>query len=98
MIEWKAGGISSYVAGKPEDRARIPNARSASTGEYPTMLDVETGKVSGRISDDQVTLFVGTGTQGLQFAAVGGYVYQAAKQKGLGQNLPIDWLLQDIRD
>ncbi|MDA8270098.1 MAG: ornithine cyclodeaminase family protein [Actinomycetota bacterium] len=98
MVEWKAGGIASYVAGKPADRARIPDTREESTGVYPTMLDVEAGNAPGRTSDDQVTLFVGTGTQGLQFAAVCGRVYQEAKKKGLGHELPVDWFLQDIRD
>ncbi len=98
MIEWKAGGIAAYVAGKPEDRARIPEARENSTGVFPTMLDVQTGKAPGRTSDDQVTLFVGTGTQGLQFAAVGGKVYQEAIKRGFGHQVPVDWFLQDIRD
>ena len=98
MIEWKAGGISSFVAGSPRDRARIPDARAASTGEYPLMLDVERGTAPGRSTAEQITLFVGTGTQGLQFAAVGGRVYQEALKKGLGHTLPLDWFLQDIRD
>ncbi len=98
MMEWKAGGYASYVAGKAEDRARVPDTRAESTGVYPTMLDLETGKVSGRTSDDQVTLFVGTGTQGLQFASVGGMAYQEAKKRGLGHELPLEWFLQDIRD
>ncbi len=98
MIEWKAGGISSFVAGSPRDRARIPDARAASTGEYPLMLDVERGTAPGRSTAEQITLFVGTGTQGLQFAAVGGRVYQEAVKKGLGHTLPLDWFLQDIRD
>lgn len=98
MIEWKAGGISSFVAGSVQDRARIPDARAASTGEYPLMLEVETGKVPGRISDEQITLFIGTGTQGLQFASVGGHVFREATKHGLGHELPLDWFLQDIRD
>lgn len=67
-------------------------------GGAPTMLDVEIGRAKGRTSDDQVTLFVGTGTQGLQFASVGGWVFHEAKRKGLGRDLPDDWFLQDIRD
>ncbi len=98
MIEWKAGGISSFVAGSPRDRARIPESRAASTGEYPLMLDVERGTAPGRSTAKQITLFVGTGTQGLQFAAVGGRVYREAVKKGLGHTLPLDWFLQDIRD
>ena len=98
MMEWKAGGIASYVAGTPEERTRIPGTRENSTGVFPSMLDVQTGRSPGRTSDDQVTLFVGTGTQGLQFAAVGGKVYQEARKRGLGHELPAEWFLQDIRD
>jgi alanine dehydrogenase len=38
------------------------------------------------------------GNQGLQFSACGGIVYQRAKAQGLGQEIPTDWFLQDIRD
>jgi alanine dehydrogenase len=38
------------------------------------------------------------GTQGLQFAAVGGTVYRLAREKGLGRQIPNDWLLETIRD
>src|SRR5579862_1138632 len=31
----------------------------------------------------------------LQFAAVAGRVIQLAKERGLGQNMPTDWFLQD---
>ena len=32
------------------------------------------------------------------FAAVAGRTYQLAKERGIGQNMPTDWFLQDIRD
>jgi hypothetical protein len=38
------------------------------------------------------------GTQGLQFAAVGGAAYHLAKAKGLGHALPLEWFTQKIRD
>lgn len=98
MMEWKTGGLASYVAGRPEDKIRIPEASSTSTGEYPSMLDLETKKAAGRTTGDQITLFIGTGTQGLQFAAVGGRAYQLAKERKLGHELPDEWFLQDIRD
>lgn len=97
-MEWRAGGIASYVAGTPEERARIPASRRTEEGTYPTLLDVSRGDAPGRSGDEQVSLFVNTGTQGLQFAAVGGYVLHAARERGLGRSFPTDWLLQDIRD
>lgn len=98
MMEWKAGGIAAYVAGLPGERARIPLSKPPQTAQYPTLTDVELGRAQGRTSPGQVTLFVATGTQGLQFAAVGGQVLQLAAKQGLGRDIPDDWLLQDIRD
>jgi len=37
-------------------------------------------------------------SQGLQFAAVAGKVYQLARERGLGREIPTEWFLQDIRD
>ena len=56
------------------------------------------GRAVGRGADEEVTLFVTTGTQGLQFAAVGGRVWQLAQERELGTTLPTEWFLQDIRD
>jgi ornithine cyclodeaminase/alanine dehydrogenase-like protein (mu-crystallin family) len=98
MMEWKAGGIAAYVAGRPEERALIPPSRVHETGEYPTLTDVEAGHAPGRTSPEEVTLFVATGTQGLQFAAVGGQALRLAAERGLGHDIPDDWLLEDIRD
>ena len=61
-------------------------------------IDIETGRSPGRTSQDQVTLFINTGTQGLQFASVAGRVVQLARERGIGQAMPREWFLQDIRD
>jgi alanine dehydrogenase len=98
MMEWAAGAIASYVAGSPEDRRRIPSGGASERGGWPTLLDLETGRAPGRRSDDDVTVFVATGTQGLQFAAVAGHVLELAQKAELGQMLPAEWFLQDIRD
>ena len=98
MMEWKSGGMAAYLAGRPQERARIPSSRMAAHGVYPTVLEVESGRAAGRTSDSEITLFVATGTQGLQFAAVGGRVFQLASERGLGRELPTEWFLQDIRD
>lgn len=97
-MEWKAGGIASYVSGQPEERVRIPSSKQSQTGVFPTLSDVHRGRAQARTSDDEVTLFVTTGTQGLQFAAVGGRVWQLAQERNLGHSFPTEWFLQDIRD
>lgn len=98
MMEWKTGAIAAYVAGRPEERAIIPGSTAPQTGQYPTLTDVETGRAPGRTSPEDVTLFIATGTQGLQFAAVGGQVLRLATEQDLGRDIPMEWLLQDIRD
>ncbi len=98
MMEWKAGGIAAYVAGQAEERAVIPSSKAPETGQYPTLTDVETGHAKGRTRPEDVTLFIATGTQGLQFAAVGGQVLRLAADRGLGHDIPDEWLLEDIRD
>jgi alanine dehydrogenase len=97
-MEWKAGGIASYVSGQPHERARIPSSKGRETGVFPTLTDVHRGRAQARTSDEEITLFVTTGTQGLQFAAVGGHVLQQARERGLGTPFPTEWFLQDIRD
>jgi ornithine cyclodeaminase/alanine dehydrogenase-like protein (mu-crystallin family) len=56
------------------------------------------GRWAGRTSDDQITFLNNQGTQGLQFAAVGGLAYERATAKGLGHPLPREWFVQNIRD
>lgn len=97
-MEWSAGNVGSYVSGRAEDRARIPQAKSGETGSYPSMFDVQRGDAQGRTSEDDITFFINTGTQGVQFASVGGATYLAAAERGLGTEFPTDWFLEDIRN
>jgi ornithine cyclodeaminase/alanine dehydrogenase-like protein (mu-crystallin family) len=57
-----------------------------------------TGKKPGRSSEKQITYSERGNVQGAQFFAVAGRVYELCKAKGLGREIPTDWLLQDIRD
>lgn len=59
-------------------------------------------KVEGRTTEDQITLFTGSGSGGsaglgTQFVAVGAMIYQRAKEKGIGREIPTEWFLQDFR-
>jgi ornithine cyclodeaminase/alanine dehydrogenase-like protein (mu-crystallin family) len=54
-----------------------------------------------RSNDRQITFFGGGGTAGsnglgIQFAAVAARIYELAKAKGLGHELPLDWFTQDV--
>lgn len=63
----------------------------------PFIGDAEWQK-HGRTSRQQITYSERGNIQGAQFFAVAGRVYELAKEKGLGREIPTEWLLQDIRD
>ena len=103
---------AAFIGGTPEEMKRIPeknpepgfggdspefNDRGRG-GDKPEFADLITGKCAGRMSRDQITFYRNVGNQGLQFSAVGGFVYEAARKKGIGREIPTDWFLQDIRD
>ncbi len=51
-----------------------------------------------RTSAEQITFSERGNVQGAQFFAVAGLVYERARERGLGRELPAEWFLQDIRD
>ena len=84
-------------------KTRIERAGKQAHGvitEDRTLLlaDLLSGKKQGRTSPKQITYSERGNIQGAQFFAVAGKVYELAKEKGLGREIPTDWLLQDIRD
>lgn len=94
---------SSNLQGRGEDRQRFPNAK------YVDCINWQTGEPYRRFDENEITTLennsYGTlpgdgahsaGIQGIQFASVGGRIYELAKEKGLGKELPMDMFLQDI--
>jgi len=67
-------------------------------GFFKYFMDLKTGSIPGRTNPRQITFFINAGTQGLQFASCAGRVYQLAREKKIGRELPTEWFLQDIRD
>ncbi len=88
----------SYRCGRPEELARLPEVREPYPQDCPSLADMMAGRFLGRTSRDQVSLFINSGTQGLQFASVGGRVYRLARDKGIGREIPSEWFLQKTRD
>jgi alanine dehydrogenase len=62
------------------------------------LAELLSGAKKGRTSAKQITFSERGNIQGAQFFAVAGKTYELAKAKGLGKEIPTDWLLQDIRD
>jgi len=93
-------GMFAYIAGTSEEKQQIPVAphHDIDNPNIGTVPDIMAGRWVGRANDQQVTFLNNQGTQGLQFAAVGGTAYNLAKAKGLGHPLPLEWFTQNIRD
>ncbi len=97
--QMRIGGEAAVVAGNAEEIKRIANPKvDIFSADFPLLTDIMSGKLKGRTDKNQVTFFANSGTQGLQFASTAGYVVREAKRRGLGQQIPTDWFLQDIRD
>ena len=60
--------------------------------------EILAGTAQGRVNPRQIISMAGNQIQGIQFASVGGLTYHLIKEKGLGQEFPTDWFLQDIRN
>ena len=92
-------GFLGYVAGNPEERARVPKVDlPADIIGMPRLVDLIAGKTRGRTADEQTSFFLNVGAIGVQFEAVAAAVYRKAQGEKLGTEIPTDWFLQDIRD
>lgn len=65
-------------------------------GRIADLGQLASGRASGRQRADEATLFVNNIGMGLQFAAVGARVYEAARARGLGRDLPTDWFTENV--
>ncbi len=96
-----SGTHGAYVAGRPEDLARIPEVtkeRKVDGGKIVSFKDLFGDKTGGRANDRQIISMTGNHIQGIQFASVGGQTVELIRERGLGREFPTDWLLQDIRN
>ncbi len=66
--------------------------------DLPLLTDVMAGRSPARTSDDQITCFYNVGGSAIQFAAVCPRIYEIARERGLGTEVPSEMFLQDIRD
>lgn len=92
------GGFSAFVAGSPEQQARVPRGGDSSSQSYPTIAQlISSGRAAERAAD-AVSLFLPIGTQGVQFAAVGGLALARCEEADRGRELPDEWFLETIRN
>jgi alanine dehydrogenase len=94
-----------YAAMTPEIAHQFmsPDAKRGGRGAVAPdrvvwLADIIEGRAKGRESDDQITYSERGNLQGMQFHAVAGRAYELAREAGLGNEIPTEWLLQDIRN
>jgi alanine dehydrogenase len=66
--------------------------------KHATLADLVVSRSPTRTNDAQITFFDNVPGSGIQFAAVANLIYEKAKERGLGREIPTEWFLQDIRD
>jgi alanine dehydrogenase len=97
-IHTQFGGIQHYQPpGIVEDMPGVRREKPRDWSKYPEICDLIAGKVPGRKDDNQITFFLNNVGTGVQFAAIGYCAYKAAKEKGLGHEIPSEWFMQDIK-
>ncbi|MGH7848125.1 MAG: ornithine cyclodeaminase family protein [Candidatus Binatia bacterium] len=67
-------------------------------GKTVYLEDLLAGRAKGRVAPSQITFSERGNIQGAQFYAVAAKVYERARERGIGKELPTEWFLQDIRD
>lgn len=91
----------AWIAGSEAERSRLPKKQLKTSGfavDFPDFSDLVSDPMIGRTDNDQITYYHNIGNQGLQFSSVGGLVYEKARERELGREIPTEWFLQDIRD
>jgi ornithine cyclodeaminase/alanine dehydrogenase-like protein (mu-crystallin family) len=97
-IHTQFGGIQHYQPpGIIGDMPGVRREKPRDWSRYPEIGDLIAGKAPSRTADKQITFFLNNVGTGVQFAAMGYSAYRAAKEKGLGHEIPTDWFLQDIK-
>lgn len=82
-------------AGQGDYRREELEGTEADWSKKPELAEVMAGKVAGRESEAEVTCMLNYVGLGLQFAAAGARIYELAKERGLGRELPTEWFSQD---
>ena len=111
VIHTRKWAPDNYIAGFNDERVEAHDPidlltegakRSRPTPKQPFWLgaaelkDVVAGKLPGRQSSEEITCFNNNIGLGIQFAALGKAVFDDAKAKGLGREVPTDWFLETV--
>ncbi len=97
VVHTQQGEIEHFTPRGGEDLARLQRGRGYPWHRYPELPDLVAGRIPGRTTDDQLTLFMNNFGIGIQFAALGARAATAAHERGLGQEIPSDWFLESLQ-
>ena len=100
---WKriCGTAAASIRTAADQHATAPNVTTdnpntaADWRDKPELSEIMAGKVAGRKSDADVTCMLNHLGLGLQFSAAAARIYELAKARGLGRDLPGEWFCQD---
>lgn len=84
--------IPEFTKGDYSDRRFEPAAADLSA--RPELAEIMAGRAPGRRRPADVTCMLNYVGLGLQFAAAGARIYELAREKGLGRELPAAWFCQ----
>lgn len=93
-IEYLIGTEQEYDA---PDGKRRSSRRGYHQTEYPTLGEVLADETAAEVDEDDVRFYYNR-SAGLQFAAVGHIVHEAARERGLGTTIPLEWFQQEVRN
>lgn len=75
----------------------LDRLRSVGASAATEAAEVVAGHHPGRTSSDQVTVHFNNGGQGIQFAAIGQQIFERARARGLGREVPSEWFYTDLQ-
>ncbi|MFW5918277.1 MAG: ornithine cyclodeaminase family protein [Haloferacaceae archaeon] len=97
VIETKT--VENFVVGNPDEIPRFDKDEDAlpdvDWASLPGLADLIVDPETGRQREEEITLFLERGL-GVQFLATGPYIYERAREQGLGTELPAGIFRQDL--
>ena len=71
--------------------------RTLDWNDFPDLGELVAGKAAGRTGPDQRTFFLNSTGVGAQFTELAHLIYVAARERGLGHEIPTDWFLESVQ-
>jgi alanine dehydrogenase len=93
-LRWERYAIGGSEVIPEQGREYLRQETTIDWEALPLLGAIALGSHPGRTSADQITGLLLRG-DGVQFAAIGAYLYQACRERGLGTEIPTELFLQD---